>query len=124
MVQVFTQDPQYVGLDFDAFMVNVLNAHEDVEALLKKICDGTSKEWLAFHTKSLEEHTGTIQIRQRDKTWQLNRVTSIRDTAGYDNYIYILYDSTIEEIDYQNLSYRKFFRTWDEWKTVRIGKPY
>ncbi len=121
---IIQRNPVYEPMDLDEFLHYSLNAHEDVEDLLKKIVNGSSPEWVAFHHKSIAAHTGLVHIRQRDKVWQLHRRSSIRGTAAYEQYVYQIYDVTEGEVDFQNIAYRKFFRKWDDWITVRIGKDY
>lgn len=112
---------QYVGLNLTEFLKVVLTPYPDVLAAIKLLTDGQSPEYDTFHELSTKEHVGIFQIRQRGLTYQLNRKSCIRGTAGYERYVYLLNENNPLWSDDVNVACRYFRSQWDPWFTIKLN---
>lgn len=112
----------HAGTSLKEFLIEVLAPYPDVLEAIKRITDGQSPEYRAFHLKSTTEHVGLIQIRQRGITYQVNRKSNIRGTAAYERYIYTVYEDNPLWTDDVNVACRYFRAQWDPWFTIRLNR--
>ena len=80
----------YEGQDFATFMYTVCNAYPNVETVIEKLTDYVSEEYKAFHAKTVSEHITLIWIQQRGKTYQVSRVSNIRNTTGLSGMLQLI----------------------------------
>lgn len=113
---------KYTGMTLEEFLAEHLNAYPNVEESLKKLTDTTSDEYKTFHMLSTRRHVHSMEIKQRGKTYQFYRMSSIRGTAGYERYTYRLWNTEPHQEDDANVVYRYFFERWDEWVTIPLKK--
>ena len=111
---------QYRNMDLTEFLAKVLYAYPSVEAGIDRIVDGMSDEYKAFHILSLRVQVTTIWFRQRGYTWQVNRASNIRNTAGYERYVKTLWHHDPKQPDEHNIAYRTFSDKWYPWVTLRL----
>lgn len=76
----------------------------------------------ALHYYMVTEHFAGMQITQRGKTYYLTRVSSIRNTAGYEQYTWTLWHddksgTSVEENP--KVAYRLFSHKWFDWVAVQ-----
>lgn len=111
----------YEGLTLADFLTKVCNAYPNVETVINKLTDYVSPEYKAFHAKTVSEHVTVIWFQQRGKTYQVSRVSNIRDTTGYERYVYAIWDiDALKDYDI-NIGYRIYKDRWYEWQTIKIA---
>lgn len=92
---------------------------EDVSVVLDALCKDTVLK-PALHYYLVTEHYAGMQVMQRGKTYYLTRESSIRSTASYELYSWVLWnDNPAGNVD-QNpkVAYRLFSEKWHDWVTV------
>ncbi len=104
----------------DEFLKLVLKAYPTAEDCIDKIVDGISDEYKGFHHFSILDHVTTVAIRQHGKTYQVNRSSNIRNTAGYERYIKAHIDTEELQYDERIITYRPFIDEWLEWRTIGL----
>lgn len=103
------------------FLRQVLLTYKGLTTCLDKLVDVTTKEYESFHKLSLEAHVGFVELRLRKETYWLQRVSNIRNTAGYTQYQYQLTKRTVGEEDDPNIAFRLYREKWLDWKTVNMN---
>ncbi|ANZ50229.1 hypothetical protein PHOBOS_39 [Erwinia phage vB_EamM_Phobos] len=76
----------------------------------------------ALHYYTVEEHFAGMQITQRGKTYYVTRVSSIRNTAGYEQYSWVLWhdDKSGTSVDENpKVAYRLYSHKWFDWVAVK-----
>ena len=111
----------YEGQDFATFMYTVCNAYPNVETVIEKLIDYVSEEYKAFHAKTVSEHITLIWIQQRGKTYQVSRVSNIRDTTGFERYVAAHWDTDDLKEYNINIAYRVYKDEWYDWQTIKIA---
>lgn len=111
---------QHSGLTLQEYLIEILKPYPDVLDGIKKITNMQTEEYRVFHTKALNEHVGTLEIRQRGITYQVNRKSNIRNTPAYERYIYAISDDNLLWKDDVNVACRYFKAHWNPWFTIRL----
>lgn len=113
--------PQYASYQtLDGFLMAVLKAYPTLKEVLDKFVDQSTDEYKAFHVLSLKDHVTLLHFRQHGVTFQLNRSSNIRYTAGYERYVLNEYDVEELQEDERIISYKPFIDEWLEWRTVPL----
>lgn len=105
----------------ESFMRDVLLSYPGIPACLDALIDNSKVEYAVFHPLALKEHIGQIEFRLRKETYWLQRVSNIRNTAGYDQYRYQLVRRDLGEPDDPNIAFRFFREKWLPWHTVNMN---
>ncbi len=105
----------------ESFMRDLLLTYKGIPACLDAIIDDSKVEHAIYHQLSLKEHIGQIELRLRKETYWLQRVSNIRNTAGYDQYRYQLVRRDLGEEDDPNIAFRFFREKWLPWHTVNMN---
>ncbi len=119
-MSVYVIPTQYSGMTLEEFLEAHLSAYPEVEEALKKLSDSTSPEYQTFFVLATARHLHSMMVRQRGKSYQFYRLSSIRKTAGYERFTYHLWDARPHEEDDANVAYRFFWDRWDEWVTIPL----
>ena len=111
----------YDGLTLAEFLYTVCNAYPNVETVIAKLTDYSTPEYKAFHAKTVSEHVTLIWIQQRGQTYQVSRVSNIRNTTGFERYVSHHWDTDdLKELDI-NIAYRVYKDEWYNWVTIPIN---
>ncbi|ANZ50477.1 hypothetical protein STRATTON_52 [Erwinia phage vB_EamM_Stratton] len=111
--------PPYVGLTLASLLETALKAYPGVEDVAKALCTDPVLS-PAFHYYMVDEHFAGIMILQRGLTYYVTRNSSIRTTASYEQYSYVLWNENPAGNVDQNpkMAYRLFSEKWHDWVTV------
>ena len=108
-------------LTLESFMRETLLTYKGIPACLDALINNDKVEYAVFHPLALKEHIGQIELRLRKETYWLQRVSNIRNTAGYDQYRYQLVRRDLGEADDPNITFRFFREKWLPWHTVNLN---
>ena len=113
--------PPYQGLSLSSLLEKVLRAYPAVEDAVVKLCEDSVTR-RAFHYYMVTEHYAGMCITQRGKTYYVTRVSSIRNTASYEQYSWVLWhdDQSGTSVDENpKVAYRLYSHKWMDWVTVK-----
>jgi hypothetical protein len=97
----------------------VLRAYPGAEDVAKALCTDVTVH-RAFHYYMVKENKAGMMLLQRGKTYYITRQSSIRGTASYELYSYILYreDPSGNVDDNPKMAYKLYDSEWNDWVTV------
>ena len=104
------------------FLKQVVPAYPALPALLDELTDGTSALYREFHRHATAGHIGTIHFKHSGITYQLVRLSSIRNTPGFERYKWGVWqelDNQTERND-PNVAYRLMVNSFLPWVTIRL----
>ncbi|AXF51180.1 hypothetical protein WELLINGTON_49 [Erwinia phage Wellington] len=106
-------------MNLASFLQNVLRAYPGAEDVAKALCTDPVIG-PAFHYYMVMEHKAGLMIQQRGKTYYVTRQSSIRGTASYELYSFVMYRNDPSGNVDQNpkVAYRLYDNEWNTWVTV------
>lgn len=104
------------------FLKATVPAYPELPAMLAELTNGTGATYREFHRVATEGHVGTIQFKHRGIIYQLVRLSSIRNTPGFERYKWGIWQELNSETerDDPNVAYRLMVNTFLPWETIRL----
>lgn len=104
------------------YLRQALLTYKGIEACLDKLVDETTTDYKVFLQLTTAAHVGFIEFRFKEKTYWLRRISSIRNTAGFNSFKYEHVDSNPQgERDDVNITFRIFTDCWEPKNTVNMN---
>lgn len=111
-----------VRTQLENFLHTTVPAYPDLPAFLDAITNNSTVVYRDFHAAAVAGHVGTIHFKHRGEVYQLVRISTIRNTPGFERYKWGLWETLDIETERNdpNVAFRFMVNGFLAWETIRL----
>lgn len=106
----------------EAFLHANVPAYPTIPTFLDAITNNSTAAYAAFHAAAVAGHVGTIHFKHRGNIYQLTRVSTLRNTPGFERYKWGLWETLDAETERNdpNVAFKFMVDGFLPWETIRL----